>query len=114
MTNEWFILPSTMSLYKKRTVDLTTANSHWSDGCILVCKTSVYRGEDRFAFVHASGAFEQHENAVGKTFTAYHDQTGVLKGPYKVLNVVSFKDKQIESQVNDIGLAVKASLAVLK
>lgn len=112
--NSWAILPATMSLYNKRTVDLKTANSTWGDGSILICEVDGSNGKTRLAFVHSAGGFDGYVSYVGKSYAAHHDQTMASKGMYKVVNVVGFENNEIVNKVNDIGLNAKASLAVFK
>lgn len=114
MSRSWSILPATMALYNKRTVDIKTANSTWGEGTVLVCEVTGSNGKDRLAFVHSAGHYDNYVSYVGKLYAAHHDQTGASKGYYKVVNVVGFKNNEIENKVNDIGLNVKASLAVFK
>ena len=110
---DWAILPATMDLYGKRTVDIVTAASSWEDTVILVCKNE----KDRTCFVSSAGgmsSYKHYKDDIGKTFLAYHDQTGGSKGYYTVKNVVRIKDGEIKDQVNDAGIKEKASLAVFK
>lgn len=103
----WAILPATMSLYNRRTVDIITAASHWDDEWIYVCKNK----EGRICFLGSSGPGIAK---VGETHDTHHDQTGASKGPYKVINIVHIKKGEIVSKENEEGLNVKASLAVFK
>jgi exopolysaccharide biosynthesis predicted pyruvyltransferase EpsI len=110
---DWAILPATMELYGKRTVDLVTAASTWEDygETILICKNE----DDRTCFIGSGGdSFEHYSKDIGKSFSTYHDQTGASKGRYKVINVVYLKDGEILKKANDIDLKAKASLAVFK
>ena len=110
---DWAILPATMELYGRRTVDIIKAASEWDDAAILVCENE----DGRICFVSsADGAssFKHHKNDIGKSFSTHHDQTGASKGRYKVLNVVHIKNGEIVDKVNDVGLDKKASLAVFK
>jgi hypothetical protein len=114
---DWAILPATMSLYGKRVVDLITAASTWSnhDTTILVCKKTEADGRERFAFVSSGhDDFDHYSAKIGKSYSTYHDQTGQDKGRYTIVNVVVLKNNQIVKHVNDVGLRVKASLAVFK
>lgn len=106
----WAILPATMALYGKRTVDIKTAASTWDDTWIYVC------GKDegdrsRILFLASSGDLGYK---VGHSNETYHDQTGNSKGEYTILNIVHIVDGEIVSSQNDIGLTGKASLAVFK
>lgn len=103
----WAILPATMALYNRRTVDILTAASHWDDEWIYVCKNK----EGRICFLGSSGPGIAK---VGETHETHHDQTGASKGPYKVINIVHIKKGEIVSKENEEGLNVKASLAVFK
>ena len=110
---DWAILPATMELYGRRTVDIITAASEWDDEVILVCKNE----QGRTCFVGSAGgksAFDSHVKDVGKSFSTYHDQTGGSKGNYKVINVVRVAKGEITDKVNDEGIKEKASLAVFK
>lgn len=110
---DWAILPATMELYGKRTVDLITAASEWEGygETILICKNS----DNRTCFVGSAGnAFDRYSKDIGKTFSTYHDQTGASKGGYKIINVVYLKDGSIVKSANDTELKAKASLAVFK
>jgi len=106
----WAILPATMVLYGKRTVDIKTAASEWDDSVIYVCGKEE-NGKNRILFLASSGDLGIK---VGTSSETYHDQTGASKGVYTVLNIVHIVDGEIVSKVNDIGLNVKASLAVFK
>ena len=108
--NGWVILPATMSLYGKRVVDITTAASEWAphEETILVCQLE----NGRIAFLASSGGGEGFK--VGETRECFHDQTQASKGMYKVLNIVVFRDGEIASKANEVGLNVKASVAVFK
>lgn len=106
----WAILPATMALYNRRTVDLITAASEWDGSTILICKNS----EGRTCFVSSAGGYDEYAKDVGKTFETYHDQTGKSKGAYTIINVVEIKGKEIVKQVNDKELKAKASLSVFK
>lgn len=110
---DWAILPATMELYNKRTVDIITAASTWDDAAILVCKNE----KDRTCFVSSAdgtSSFKYYKGEVGKSFSTYHDQTGGSKGRYTVKNVVHIKNGEIVDKVNDEGIKEKASLAVFK
>ena len=110
---DWAILPATMALYGRRTVDIITAASTWEDEVILVCKNE----QNRTCFVGSTGgesSFEYYKNDIGKSFSAFHDQTGASKGRYTVKNVVRIKKGEIVDQVNDVGIKEKASLSVFK
>lgn len=106
----WVILPATMALYGKRVVDITTAASEWAphEETILVCQLE----NGRIAFLASSGGGEGFK--VGETRECFHDQTQASKGMYKVLNIVVFRDGEIASKANEVGLNVKASVAVFK
>jgi len=113
---DWVILPATMALYNRRTVDIVTAASTWKnhDTTILVCEKDE-NGKKRFAFVSSSGdAYDDYKKDIGKTFHAVHDQTQASKGMYKLVNVVVLKGGEILKNANDIGLKAKASLCVFK
>jgi hypothetical protein len=110
---DWAILPATMELYNKRTVDIITAASTWDEATILVCENE----QGRICFVSSAGgksSFDHHKDEIGKSFSTHHDQTGASKGMYKVLNVVWVKGKEIVNKVNETGIKGKASLAVFK
>lgn len=110
---DWAILPATMELYGKRTVDIIKAASEWDEATILVCKNE----QGRICFVSSAGgekSYDYHKGEVGKSFSTHHDQTGASKGDYTVLNVVWVKGDDIVKKVNDEGLKTKASLAVFK
>lgn len=112
--HDWTILPATMTLYNKRTVDIITAASEWAPRptTILIC---IKLGEKRFLFVSSSGdAFNHYKDDIGKMFHTVHDQTQASKGMYKLVNVAVIKDSKIEKSVNDTGLDAKASLSVFK
>lgn len=111
MRNGWAILPATMDLYGKRTVDLKTAASEWKTGeeTILICQKS---GETRFLFLASSGGPDGW--SVGETRECFHDQKQTSKGMYTVMNVVGFTDGEITYTANDIGLNARASVAVFK
>lgn len=106
----WAILPATMVLYNKRTVDIITAASTWDDSVIYVCGKEE-NGKNRILFLASSGDLGFK---VGTSSETYHDQTGASKGVYTVLNIVHIVDGQIVSKENNIGLDKKASLAVFK
>lgn len=106
----WAILPATMALYNKRTVDIITAASTWDDCVIYVCSKEE-NGKDRILFLASSGDLGIK---VGTSSETYHDQTGASKGNYTVMNIVHIVDGQIVSKSNNIGLDKKASLAVFK
>lgn len=111
---DWHILPATMALYNRRTVDIITAASTWAPDAttILICKKN---GESRVLFVSSAGdGFDHYKKDIGKSYHAVHDQSGADKGMYKVLNVAVIKDGKIEKSVNDEGLKAKASLSVFK
>ena len=87
---DWVILPATMALYNKRTVNLVDAASEWKTHAttILIC-TKHENNKERFCFVSSSGnQLEQYEKQIGRSFEAMHDQTGKSKGLYKLVNVV--------------------------
>lgn len=105
-TNSWAILPATMELYGRRTIDIKGAVGEWGDGTILVCKNE----QDRICFLYTSG----DGYPVGTKHKTHHDQTGASKGVYTVLNNVTFDKNEIVKKDNDVGLNVKASLAVFK
>jgi hypothetical protein len=110
--SDWSILPATMALYNRRTVDIITAASEWKDHdtTILVCK----KGE-RTCFVSSSSdSYDYYAKDIGKSFTTMHDQSMVSKGTYKLVNVVVLKGGKILKQANDIGINEKASLSVFK
>jgi hypothetical protein len=112
--HDWTILPATMALYNRRTVDIITAASTWAPRptTILICKKA---GESRVLFVSSSGdAYDHYVKDIGKSFHAVHDQTQASKGMYKLLNVAVIKDSKIEKSANDEGLKAKASLSVFK
>jgi hypothetical protein len=106
----WVIRPATMDLYGRRTVDIKTAISEWGDGTIYVCSKEE-NGKSRILFVASSGDIGAK---VGEVHEAIHDGTGASKGFYRVENIVHFDDNEIVSKVNDIGLNMKASVAVFK
>lgn len=113
---DWAILPSTMALYGRRTVDIVTAASEWKDhdDTILIC-TKRENGKERFLFVSSSGDVLDHwEKQIGKSFSTYHGQTGQSKGDYKLVNVAVLKDGKILKSANDTGLKARASLSVFK
>lgn len=113
---DWAILPATMSLYNKRVVDIVTAASEWKDSedTILIC-TKREGTKTRFCFISSSGDELAHwEKEIGKTFSAYHDQTGASKGEYKLVNVAVLKSDKILKSANETGLNAKASLSVFK
>lgn len=111
---KWYVLPATMTLYNKRTVTVEQAVSTWGKGTILVCEI-VGGDKPRKAFLYTSGGFEHNAKLVGSTHEVYHDQTHAYKGEYKVLNVISFDGNSvIANKVNEIGVGMKASLAVFK
>ena len=119
MRADWVILPATMALYNKRTVNIVDAASEWKEQetTILVCTKGRGNGTDRYAFVSSSGdAFDQYKGKIGHVFSASHDQTGASKGDYRLKNVVVLKDGEIKKKVNDEGTdpKVKASLSVFK
>lgn len=110
---DWAILPATMELYGKRTVDIIKAASEWDKCVILVCKNE----DGRVCFVSSAGgeaAYKSYKSYVGKSYSTHHDQTGASKGQYSVINVVYIKDGEIEDSVNKEGLDKKASLSVFK
>jgi len=108
---DWSILPATMELYNRRTVDIITAASTWDEATILVCKNE----DGRICFVSSAGnAMSHYEKDIGKSFSTHHDQTGASKGRYTVLNVVYVKGDKIVDKANDVGIDKKASLAVFK
>ena len=113
---DWTILPATMALYNKRTVDVVTAGSEWAPRptTILIC--TKYEGDkERFCFVSSAGnAYDHYEKDIGRSFEAMHDQTMKSKGMYKLVNIVLLKDGKVEKSANDTGLKVKASLSVFK
>lgn len=110
----WAILPATMVLYNRRTVDVITAASTWDEVTILVCEVDDHKGKTRLAFVSSAGGFDHYVNYVGKTYSAHHDQTRAYKGEYKVVNVIRVENGEIVNKVNEIGVNKKASLAVFK
>lgn len=113
---DWAILPATMSLYNKRTVDLKTAASEWQDHptTILIC-SKLENGRERYCFVSSwSDAFDHYKPQIGQSFHAVHDQTGQSKGMYKLLNVVVLQHGEILKQANNQGINAKASLSVFK
>ena len=113
---DWVILPATMALYNKRTVDLVTAASEWENRptTILIC-TKHEGGKERFCFVSsASDSFDHYVKGIGRSYEAIHDQTMKSKGMYKLVNVVVLKDKEIIKKANETGLKSKASLSVFK
>lgn len=105
----WVILPATMSLYNRRTVDIITAASTWDSSTIYVCTKA---GESRLLFVASSGRF--NGCPVGSSHEVYHDQTQAFKGVYTIVNIVEIKDGEIVAKENEIGLNAKASLSVFK
>lgn len=108
---DWAILPATMTLYDKRTVDIIRAASEWTECTILVC----HNEDDRICFVSSAGdAYKYYAGDVGKSYSTHHDQTGVSKGRYTIKNVVHFFDGEIKNKVNEVGLKEKASLSVFK
>jgi hypothetical protein len=109
----WAILPATMVLYGKRVVDIKTAASEWAphDETILVCMKV---DDERITFLASSGPSKNWMGELNTTHECFHDQTQASKGYYKVLNIVGFRDGEIVDKVNDIGLNVKASVAVFK
>lgn len=111
----WAILPATMALYGKRVVDIKTAASEWAphEETILVC-TKEEGSRQRILFLASSGSPSSWLKEMGTTHECFHDQTQASKGFYTVVNVVGFKDGEIISSVNDIGLNVKASVSVFK
>jgi hypothetical protein len=111
MSRGWIILPATMALYGKRVVTLQEAVSEWGDGTIYICAKDE-NGRQRILFVYSSG--QEGDDKVGKTYEAFHDQTHASKGFYTVLNVAHFENNELVRSVNNIGLNVKASLAVFK
>ncbi len=114
--HDWVILPATMALYNRRTVDIITAASTWAPDAttILIC-TKSGEGKDRFLFVSSSGdAYNHYDKDIGKSFHAVHDQTQASKGMYKLVNVVVVKDSKIVKKANDTGINAKASLSVFK
>lgn len=113
---DWTILPATMALYNKRTVDLVTAASEWKNHAttILIC-TKHDGGKERICFVSSSGdQFDHYEKLIGRSFEAMHDQTMQSKGMYKLVNVTVLKNGEILKKANETGLKVKASLSVFK
>ena len=113
---DWVILPATMALYNKRTVDLIGAAAEWQPRAttILIC-TKHENNKDRFCFVSSSGdQFDHYEKMIGHSFEAIHDQTGKSKGVYKLVNVTVIKDSEVVKKANVTGLKVKASLSVFK
>ena len=106
---DWAILPATMALYGKKVVDIQTAASEWDSCTIYVCSKE---GRNRPLFVSSAGTMSGIK--IGESYSTYHDQTGVSKGNYTVLNIVEFKDGEIVNSANDVGLTGKASLAVFK
>jgi hypothetical protein len=115
--NGWAILPATMALYDRRTVDIITAASEWSPGpeTILVCSKEERTGKRRMLFIASSGdAYSHYVNNIGKEFDTYHDQTGASKGRYRIDNVVVIKDDRVDKHANEIGMKEKASLSVFK
>lgn len=113
---DWTILPATMALYNKRTVDLVTAASEWKTRptTILIC-TKHESGKERFCFVSSChDEFDHYEKDIGKSFEAMHDQTMQSKGMYKLVNVVILKDGEILKKANETGVKAKASLSVFK
>jgi hypothetical protein len=114
---DWIILPATMALYNKRTVDLVTAASEWKNHAttILICTKAKGYDKERFCFVSSSGdCFDEYEKRIGNSFEAQHDQTMQSKGLYKLVNVVVLKDGDILKKANETGLKAKASLSVFK
>ena len=112
--HDWHILPATMALYNRRTVDIVTAASTWAPDAttILICKK---HGENRFLFVSSSGdAYAHYDKDIGQSFHAVHDQTQASKGMYKLINVAVVKDGKIVKHANEEGLKAKASLSVFK
>lgn len=112
--SDWVILPATMALYNRRTVDIITAASTWQPDAttILICTKP---GEKRFLFVSsAHDSFDHYKKEIGKTFHAVHDQSGASKGMYKLINVAVIKDGKIVKNANEEGLKAKASLSVFK
>ncbi len=108
----WAILPATMALYNKRTVNLIDAAGAWVRGAtILICKNE----QGRTCFVSSTGTdIKSYADYVGKSYPTHHDQTGSSKGIYKVVNVVVVQGDEITDKVNDVGLKEKASLSVFK
>jgi len=103
---DWTILPATMALYNKRTVDLVTAASEWKNHAttILIC-TKHDTNKERFCFVSSSGdQFDHYEKMIGRSFDAQHDQTMKSKGLYKLVNVAVLKNGEILKNANDTGL----------
>lgn len=110
---DWAILPATMELYNRRTVDIITAASTWDESVILVCENE----QGRICFVSSAGGkstYDYYKDDIGKSYSTYHDQTGASKGRYKIKNVVHIKNGEIVDKVNDEGINKKASLAVFK
>lgn len=103
----WYILPATMELYNRRTVDIIKAASEWGDAVIYVCKND----QNRTCFVSSSGDLGYK---VGSRHRAYHDQTRASKGTYEIINIVTIKNGEIVDKKNDLGINEKASLAVFK
>lgn len=108
----WALLPATMALYNRRTVDIITAASTWMPGreTIYVC-SKMENGRKRLLFAASAG---EPFYKVGETYSVYHDQTQAYKGEYTIENVVVIENNEIVSKVNDIGLKEKCSVAVFK
>lgn len=112
---DWIILPATMALYNKRTVDIITAASEWKNHATTILVCTKPDDKNRICFVASSGNdFDSYEKKIGRHYEAGHDQTGQSKGSYKLVNVVVIKDGEIVKQANDVGVKSKASLAVFK
>ena len=108
---DWAILPCTMDLYGKRKVDIIEAASTWDKCSVFICQKP---GEKRFLFVVGSGDYRGYGIELGRSYSAYHDQTGASKGMYTVVNMVRIVNGEIVEKENDIGINEKASVSVFK
>lgn len=111
LKHSWAILPATMELWGKRKITIEECASIWNDGTVLVCTNE----QGRICFIH--GASGDYGVKIGESHLCHHDQTGVSKGYYTIVNIVHWVKKGDAVLMNaerTYNRLTKASLAVFK
>lgn len=110
--NSWAILPATMALWNKRKITVAECGSVWNEGTVLVC----HNPEGRICFIHGSAG--DYGVKIGERHRCHHDQTGVDKGLYQIINILQWTKDSTGNVVITSELPydpnTKASLAVFK
>lgn len=109
--DSWAILPATMDLFAKRKITVDDLATEWNSGTVLVCTNE----DGRICFI--AGGQGDYGVKIGERHHCHHDQTGVSKGRYTIVNILNYHkdgDAVVIESVLPYDRSIKASLAVFK